>query len=153
MKKLFLYALALIVVGNLLITSMEKIFLNSDAIQVVQKNILTATNSIDVASIYPASLLFTKMMIWIVSFAILSIWISFIKIDKKKLLQTIVIGFYLVGCLANVFIIPHPLWFVMATVAIVIVPFVVIPEFIKITQNGFCMTDMNITNKKFTPTT
>ncbi len=128
MKKNFIIIIALIILGNTIIMILEKfLFLQNDMVA-LQNNLFSAIANSDVTSLYPPIILNKKITIWLSAFVCINIVLHYIKNNNKRLIKFILIGFYLVSCLANVIIVPHPLWFIIATIAIVIAPFYIVQE-------------------------
>ena len=75
-------------------------------------------------------LLNRKICIWLIAFAVVSLATLLVKENLRQVVTKLCIAFYLVACVSNVVMIPHPSWFVLATIGIVIVPFLVVPNII-----------------------
>jgi hypothetical protein len=61
-----------------------------------------------------------------ICFSTLATVLHFIPVQRKRLIRNLLIGFYVTGCFTNVFIVPHPAWFSLFTLAIVPVAFIVV---------------------------
>jgi hypothetical protein len=126
MKRTILITILLIVIGNCIIMFLEKILLLQSDMELLQNNLFSATAGSDVSKIYPPIILSKKILIWLTAFTSINTILYFVKMENKSLTKYILIGFYLIGCLANVIIVPHPLWFIIATIGIVVAPFFVV---------------------------
>jgi hypothetical protein len=126
MKKIFMHSIAFIILGNTIITIGEKTCFSKFDLTVLQQNFFTTKNDTDFIAQFPATLLLTKMLVWITAFSIISLVLHFIKIKHKKKIKTVIMSFYILSCLANVLIVPHPIWFIVGVFPICIVPFILI---------------------------
>ena len=128
MKKILLNALLLIVIGNLLIMFLEKILYSTQDIEKIQFELLNYNENNMESYQRVSSILILKIKIWIATFVVLASVLYFIKVKKVKLIRNIVMLFYMLGCLTNLLIIPHPNWLIVALIPIVVVPFMVVPN-------------------------
>jgi hypothetical protein len=126
MKKTVVLLVLLIAFGNTLIMLLENAWISKSSLQELQKNLFFGNANQDVTTFYPAQLLLKKTGIWLISFASLSAVLYYIRAERKKLIRNLLIGFYGAGCLANVFIVPHPAWFMLFTLALVPVSFIMV---------------------------
>jgi hypothetical protein len=125
MKKVFLNAVLLVIIGNAIITILEKLLYSNFDMQALQVELINySTNGALFAKVAP--LLVIKIKIWVVAFSIVSAVLFFINPNNKKSIRNAVMLFYFVGLLVNLLIIPHPNWLYMALVPIVVVPFIVV---------------------------
>ncbi len=123
MKKAFLITVLLLIVGNAIITILEQQFYLSTEIHKAQENILSAAADTNVNNLYPATLLFKKIMIWLLAFSTIAIALHYIKTEHKKYMEYFIVGFYTVGCFLNTIIVPHPTWLVLVSLVLPIVTF------------------------------
>jgi hypothetical protein len=128
MKKTLIVTLLLVVLGNTIIMFLEKYFFLKADMNQLQNNLFSATANSDISKIYPPIILSKKIFIWLSTFICINTVLYFLRISNKKIIKFLLIGFYIIACLANVIIVPHPLWFICASIAIVITPFFIIDE-------------------------
>ena len=151
MKKTIAITIVLAALGNLIIMLLENVlFLKAD-ILALQNNLMSAKVGTNVNSLYEAIVLYKKMGIWLFTFALLSTFLYFVKVANKQMITYILVGFYTIGCMANVLVVPHPIWFVATTVVVVIAPFVLVPQIIHSIKHLIALTKSNYYgNKNYT---
>ncbi len=129
MKKIFLNVVLLIIIGNIIIMFLENYCYGAKDMNQLHIDLLNTNMNESDAILKVPTLLLIKIKIWLATFSILSVILFLIAPDNKKLIRNFVMLFYTIGCLANVLIIPHPTWLLVALIPIIVVPFIVVENF------------------------
>jgi hypothetical protein len=151
MKKAFLITVLLLIVANAIITILEQQFYLSTEIHKAQENILSAAADTNINNLYPASLLFKKIMIWLLAFSTIAIALYYIKVDYKKYMEYFIVGFYTIGCFLNTIIVPHPAWVVFVSLVLPIVTFKIVTNILVTLTELSSITQKTINNQSQQP--
>jgi hypothetical protein len=151
MKKAFLITVLLLIVGNTIITILEQQFYLSTEVHKAQENILNATANTNVNNLYPAALLFKKIMIWLLAFCTIAVALYYIKVEYKKYIEYFIVGFYTIGCFLNTIIVPHPAWVGLVSLFLPLVAFKMINNILSTVEELNTMTQKTMTNQSQQP--